>query len=128
MKKILHVVNIPFVIPYYFGDQLTFFKDKGDIVHIACSNDETLFKYSKKWNFIPYPLTINRKISPLSDLISIIRLFIYIKKYNFDSVIGHTPKGAMIAMISSFLANVKTRIYFRHGLMFETSSGVKKNY
>lgn len=126
VKKILHVVNISFVIPYYFGDQLTFFKEKGDIVHIACSYDDTLFKFAKKWKFLAYPLKISRKFSPLTDLISIIRLFFYIKKNNFDTVIGHTPKGALIAMTSSFLANTKTRIYFRHGLMFETSRGVKK--
>lgn len=126
VKKILHVVNISFVIPYYFGDQLNYFKDKGVIVHIACSDDDSLFMYARKWSFLAYPLKISRKISPLSDFISLIRLFIYIKKNKFDSVIGHTPKGALIAMISSLLANVKTRIYFQHGLMFETSTGFKK--
>ena len=82
MKKILHVVNIAFVIPYYFGDQLNFFIEKGDIVHIACSKNENLFNYSKKWNFIPFQLNISRSFSPLLDIYSIFKLYIYIATVN----------------------------------------------
>lgn len=126
MKKILHVVNIAFVIPYYLGDQITYFKEKGDIIYIACSKNDSLSNFSNKWNFVSFELNINRSFSPILDIYSIIRLFIYIKKNKIDTVIGHTPKGAFIAMISSYFANVKTRIYFRHGLMYETSNGFKK--
>ena len=126
LKKVLHVVNIAFVIPYYFGDQLSFFFEKGDIVYIACAKNENLYNYSKKWNFIPFQLNISRKFSPIQDLYSIFILYNYIKKNDINTVVGHTPKGAFIAMIASYFANVKNRIYFRHGLMYETSTGFKK--
>jgi glycosyltransferase involved in cell wall biosynthesis len=126
LKKILHVVNVSFVIPYYLGDQIKFFNDNGNIIFIACTNDDNLIKYSKKWNFTPFKLNISRKISPLHDLFSIIKLYKFIRDNKIDTVIGHTPKGAFIAIVSSFFAKAKIRIYFRHGLMFETSKGLKK--
>jgi glycosyltransferase involved in cell wall biosynthesis len=126
VKKILHVVNISFVIPYYLGDQITFFEERGHTIYIACTKSENLFQYANKWKFIPFELNISRKISPLLDLYSILKLYFFIKKNKIDTVVGHTPKGALIAMISSYFANVNIRIYFRHGLMFETSKGFKK--
>ena len=50
----------------------------------------------------------------------------YIRREKIDVVIGHTPKGALVAMVASYFALVKNRIYFRHGLMYETSKGVKR--
>lgn len=126
MKKILHVVNIAFVIPYYFGDQINYFDKQGHVIYIACSKSENFLHYSKKWKFIPFQLNISRKFSPLQDFFSVLKLLIFIKKNKIDTVVGHTPKGALVAMISSYLANVNNRIYFRHGLMFETSNGLKK--
>ena len=49
----------------------------------------------------------------------------YIKLNNIDIIIGHTPKGALLAMLSGFLTGINNRIYYRHGLMFETSKNLK---
>lgn len=105
------------------GDQIKYFQDRGFEVHIACSNDEKLFEYQKKWEFVVFPLNIRRSISIFSDLKSIYKLTRYIKKNKFDIVVGHTPKGGLIASISSWLNGTHKRVYFIHGLMFET-----KNY
>ena len=124
--KILHVLNVPFVLPYILGNQIEYFNDIGTEVHIACSNGPQLDNYKKKWNFVFLELKINRKISLFDDIFSIFVLIKYIKKNNINVVVGHTPKGALIAMISAFLCKVNKRIYFRHGLMFETSKGIKR--
>lgn len=124
--KILHVVHIPFAIPYFIGDQMLYFKNNYDAeIHIACTSSDYLFKYSKKWSFIPFELDIKRKISPLHDLASIFRLYIYIKKNKFDVVVSHSPKGALIGSIAAYLSGIKVNIYVRHGLFYETSNGLK---
>lgn len=41
-------------------------------------------------------------------------------------VTGHTPKGGLIAMLAAWLARVPVRIYLRHGLVYETSRGLKR--
>lgn len=124
--KCLHVVNISFVIPYYLGDQLNYFKSKGFSFDIACSPSDHLIEISKTLPFTPLAIPITRNFNILNDFIAIKKLFTKIRKNKYDIVIGHTPKGAMVAMIASFLARCPQRIYLQHGIMFETSSGFKK--
>nr|WP_089055293.1 glycosyltransferase family 4 protein [Flavobacterium oncorhynchi] len=81
---------------------------------------------SKELDYIPFEVNITREISPFKDFKAIFSVYRYIKKNKIEKVIGHTPKGGMIAMIASFLAGVSDRIYFRHGIIYETSSGLKK--
>lgn len=126
--KILHVVNVSFVIPYFLGEQINYFDNKGYEIHIACSPDKNIINYKKKWNFKFLALDISRQFSLFNDLKSLIKLIIYIKKNQIDIVVGHTPKGALLASISSYINQSKKRIYFRHGLMFETSYGIKRYF
>lgn len=51
MKRILHVVNIYFVIPYFLGDQLIYFTKRGYKEYIICSPSEEIYEYSKSHNF-----------------------------------------------------------------------------
>ncbi len=125
-KKILHVVNISFVIPYFLGDQIQYLNSKGYEVHIACTKSDHFYELSRKYNFIPFEVNIIRKIDVKEDVITIIKIYKYIKNNNIDIVIGHTPKGGMLSQIAARFAGVEQRIYFRHGLMFETSKGLKK--
>lgn len=67
-----------------------------------------------------------RKIAPFADLASIKNLVKLIKKEKYDIVVGHTPKGAMVAMIAAKIAGVKARVYYRHGLIYTTASGLKR--
>ena len=127
-NKVLHVVNISFVLPYYLGEQITYFCDKNFSISIACSDSDEFLKFCYEHNTNPIPLKITRKFDFFNDLKSIFNLIIQIRKNNFNIVIGHTPKGGLISMVASFIANTKKRIYFRHGLMFETSKGFKRSF
>ena len=125
-KKVLHVVNIAFVLPYFIGEQFAFFKQKGVVFHIACSPSTFFDQYVTQEQLLGHPIPILRSINPFVDLISIYKLYRLIKSERIDVVIGHTPKGGLLAMTASLLAGVSKRIYFRHGLMYETSKGFKR--
>ncbi len=125
--NILHIVNVSFVLPYYLGEQINYFKSRGDNIFIVCSPSDQLSAFSEFYQIETFGIPISRNVSPLLDTYSIIKIIKIIYKYKIDVVIGHTPKGGFISMIASFIANVKNRIYFRHGLMFETSDGIAKN-
>lgn len=62
----------------------------------------------------------------MQDIRSLYAIAKYIRKNSIDVVVGHTPKGALLAMMAAFLLRVKKRIYFRHGLVYETSVGFKR--
>ncbi len=124
--KILHVVNISFVLPYYIGDQFDYMLTKDIEIYVACTPSEHFYEYTDEKKFTAIPVDILREINLIADIRAIFILKNKIISENIDIVIGHTPKGAMIAMIAAFLAGVSNRIYFRHGLMYETSRGIKK--
>ncbi|WFB63280.1 glycosyltransferase [Sphingobacterium sp. WM] len=126
-KKALQVVNIPFVLPYYFGDQILFLKQNEIEISIACSPGPELNNFCSKYNIAGYPVDILRKIDLLTDILSLFKLIKIIKKEKFDYVIGHTPKGALLSMLAAKITGVKNRIYFRHGIVYETSFGLKRS-
>lgn len=126
-KKVLHVINISFVTSYFFGDQFKYLSKKtGNTYYVACSPSKQHLELAKKYDYIPFQLPITRSINPVTDIKSIIKLIQFIKKNEIDVVVGHTPKGGLIAMIAAFLAGVNQRVYFRHGIVYETSKGFKR--
>jgi len=124
--NILHVVNIYFVLPYFIGDQFRYFKQKEFNLNVICSPSINLKEYAKNMEFNYLEVEIVRSINLLKDLIAIFSICRYIKKNKINIVIGHTPKGALLAMIAAKIMSVPKRIYFRHGLVFETMLGSKK--
>jgi glycosyltransferase involved in cell wall biosynthesis len=127
-KRLLHVVNISFVVPYFIGNQVDYLHSLGYSVSVACSPSQHFSDYAKEKNFIPFPINIQRSFSIINDLKSVVKLICFIKKNKISVVIGHTPKGGIIAMYAAKLAGVKKRIYFRHGIMFETATGNKRKF
>lgn len=124
--NILHIVNISFVIPYFLGKQLLYFKNKGYDEFIICTPSDELYKLSEKYSFNYCPIDILRKLSIGKDMVAVFKTARYIKKKHIDIVTGHTPKGALVAMLAAFIMRVPIRIYFRHGLVYETSQGLKR--
>ena len=124
--NILHVVNIYFVIPYFLGDQFKYFKAKGHQMNVVCSPSEYLADYAKEQGFEYMETAVNRSISIKQDLVSILHICKFIRKQKIDIIVGHTPKGGLLAMIAGWLCRVPKRIYFRHGLVYETSHGLKR--
>ncbi|MPS65206.1 glycosyltransferase family 4 protein [Chryseobacterium sp.] len=125
-KKVLHIVSVSFSLKYFIGNQFIYFSEKGYDFTVSCSPCEDLFEYAEKMNFKTFPVNISRSINPLQDILSIYKLYRFIKKEKFDVVISHSPKGGLIGMLASYFAKTPKRIFFRHGLVFETLTGVKK--
>lgn len=125
-KRVLHVSNIYFTLPYFIGKQFLYFKSKGYEMHAICSKSEYLEGFAEEMKFLYKEIPITRKISPFRDIISIYKIYKYLRENDIDIVVGHTPKGALLSMIAAFMARVNIRIYFRHGLVFETSTGIKR--
>lgn len=124
--NILHVVNISFVIPYFLGKQLNYFVNKGYKEYVICSPAEELETFAKTYGFEYVEVDVLRKISIWKDLKAVMLTMNYISKKCVNVVVGHTPKGALIAMLAAYMMRVPVRIYFRHGLVYETSRGIKR--
>lgn len=124
--NILHVVNISFVIPYFLGKQLNYFTEKGHKEFIVCSGSKELKYFSEQYSFGYRAIEVLRKISIVKDIVAVLKTARYIRDVKAEIVTGHTPKGGLIAMMAAYIMGVPIRIYFRHGLVYETSKGLKR--
>lgn len=125
-KNILHVVNIYFVIPFFIGGQFKYFSDKGYKLHVVCTESPYLKEYAARQGFDYREIPVLRSINLIQDLKSIWQICKYIKEKQIGVVVGHTPKGGLLSMIAGWLTKVPNRIYFRHGLVYQTSHGLKR--
>ena len=124
--NLLHVVNISFVLPYFIGKQFLYFHQNGYNEYVICSPSDELSEFAQEYQFRYKEVDILRKISIRKDIRAIVSIMKYINQNHIDIVTGHTPKGALLAMISAYIMQVPIRIYFRHGLVYETSKGLKR--
>jgi len=123
--KILHVFTLATTAEAFFDGQFRYLSDAGyNIIFIAATNPAKDFCERNSVDF--HRVDIARRIDILADIKSIRELTSYIKSGHFDAVIGHTPKGAMVAMIAARLTGMKNRVYYRHGLIYTTATGIKR--
>lgn len=69
---------------------------------------------------------MQRRISPFKDLSSLIKLIIVFRKERPTIVHSITPKAGLLSMIAAWVCKVPIRIHTFTGLVFPTSSGLKR--
>ena len=123
--KILHVFTLATTAETFFDGQFSFLAENGYEIILTCSTKpKESFCKKNKLKFINSH--IERRIDVHADLKAIYETISLIKREKPKAIFGHTPKGALIAMISGWLAGVPKRVYYRHGLIYTTSSGIKR--
>ena len=95
-------------------------------VTIVTSDSPALHDFEKKFGCRVFPVEITRRMSPLRDLLAIWRLACHLRREKYDIVHAHIPKGGLVGMIAAILAGLPVRIYTLHGLLLETSTGLKR--
>lgn len=123
--KALHIFSIASTPHSFFDGQFGYLVKKGHEIDVVASYDD-MADFCTNNNVRFFPVEIARRIDIATDLKSIKSVLKLIKKGKYEAVFGHTPKGALIAMIAAKLAGVKTRVYYRHGLIYTTAEGVKR--
>jgi len=117
MKKILQICTIDLSLQELLKPLIVALMEKGYVVHNACT-DTGRFESLRKDGLTMISVPIDRKIKPLSNLVSIYRLYRLMKKEKYDIVHVHTPIASVLGRIAAKLAGVKHIIYTAHGFYF----------
>lgn len=123
--KILHVFTLAKTAKAFFDGQFEYLHNAGYELQLATS-DIPDSDFCERNHIKHYQVDIARRIDIKADFRAIDQLRRFIVREKFDAVVGHTPKGAMVAMIAARLSGVKYRIYYRHGLIYTTASGLRR--
>ncbi len=125
-KKILHIFAL-FNAAEFFDGQFRFLAQTGGYdLHLAATPNERIDSFCKRNKTTFHPIHIPRILKPWKDIKALRALIKLIRRERFDTIVGHTPKGALLGMVAAWLMGVPKRIYYRHGLIYTTSRGLKR--
>mgnify|MGYP001206602114 CR=1 FL=1 len=118
MKKIAHICTVASSHTILM-DKLSYLQKKGYEIHIISSKAGLREEFTRSYKeIIPKFIDIKRSIQPVSDIISLIRIYRLIKKEGYEIVHTHTAKAGFIGRLAAKLAGVPLIIHTSHGLPF----------
>ncbi|KFC24575.1 glycosyltransferase family 4 protein [Chryseobacterium sp. FH1] len=123
MKKLFRIATVPMSLNILLKGQLKFLNQYYDLTAISGSGAD-LDEVREREGVKVHPIEIQRQISPVKDLISLIKLYIYFRKEKPDIIHSITPKAGLLSMIAGKLAGVPVRIHTFTGLVFPYKEGV----
>ncbi|SHF51804.1 Glycosyl transferase 4-like [Caldanaerobius fijiensis DSM 17918] len=117
MPKILQVCAVDFTVKNLLLPLIDRLKKEGFEVEIACSEGKESKELEKRGYVFKY-VKIDRKISLISNVKSIINLYRIMKDGKYDIVHVHTPVASVLGRIAAKLAHIPVIIYTAHGFYF----------
>ena len=119
--KILQVCALGITAEVLLLPQIDYFLKRNVEVEIACSPDTIADKLQQQ-GYVIRPVQIDRKISPISNLLSLVNLARLMRSQKYDLVHVHTPIAAVLGRVAAKLAGIKRIVYTSHGLPFHDRS------
>lgn len=123
MKKIIRVASVPRFLDIFLRGQLRFLNNYYEVVGVASPDKEIHKRISEREGVRMVEIEIERKISLIKDLRSLIKLYKLFRKEKPDIVHSLTPKAGLLSMLAARAAGVPVRIHTFTGLIFPWKKG-----
>jgi glycosyltransferase involved in cell wall biosynthesis len=123
--KLIRITTVPISLDKLLSGQLNFMQTHFEVVAIS-SEKEYLERVGLKENVRTFHLEMSRKITPINDLIAVVRLFFFLLREKPAIVHTHTPKAGIVGMLASFLARVPCRLHTIAGLPLLEEKGFRR--
>lgn len=125
--KLIHVFSIFATVESFFDGQFKYLTDQGYEIVVVSSNSSSADAFCKRNGILFVPMDIPRSVSPIAIAKAVKQLCSLIHKEKANAVLGHTPVGALCAMLAARICCVKNRVYYRHGVIYTTMHGIKRS-
>jgi len=123
--KVCQVASVDLTVRFLLLRQIQFLKKQGFKVSSVCSKGKWTQEIEAHGIKVK-TVKIKRKISPISDLITLFNLIFYFEEENFDIVHTHTPKASLLGQVAAKIAGVPIIINTIHGYYFTENTGFLK--
>jgi glycosyltransferase involved in cell wall biosynthesis len=108
------------------GGRLRALREAGFRVTLVASPGEMLDHIGKSEGVETVGIPMVRRMAPVADFVSLVRLWFLLMRIRPDVVEFSTPKAGLLGMLAAVLAGVPRRIYILRGLKLESASGVRR--
>lgn len=124
--KLIRITTVPSTLNAFCKGLLKELKLEGYEVVAVSSPGKELEELANSEGIRTIALPMERRISPFKDLKSLWQMWRLMRREKPDMVHSMTPKAGMVTMIAAWLARVPIRIHTFTGLVFPTSTGLKR--
>lgn len=125
--KIIRASTVPGSLNSFCRGLLKELEEQDGYEVIAVSSPgEELDEVGKREGVKTYAVAMERRISPLKDIKSLIGLIKVFRKEKPDMVHSITPKAGLLSMIAAWICRVPVRLHTFTGLVFPTATGMKQ--
>ncbi|GJG27430.1 MULTISPECIES: glycosyltransferase family 4 protein [Segatella] len=121
-KKLIRLTTVDLSLDKLIPGQLKYMSSVFDVIGVA-SDTGLLDKVRKREGVRMVNIPMEREVSLLKDLRSLIALFFFFRKEKPDILHCNTPKGSLLALLAGLFAGVPNRIYLVTGLRYQGTTG-----
>ena len=126
MVKIIRAATIGMSLNIFCRGLLSELKDEGYEVIALSSPDGDLAELGRREKVRTIGVSMERHVSPLKDLISLIRLIRVMRKERPVMVHSMPPKAGLLCMMAAWIAHVPIRVHTFTGLVWPTQTGLSR--
>ena len=124
-KKVLRIATVPVSLDVLLKGQLKMLNEMYEVVAVSSPGKE-LEEVGKREGVRTVAVRMERRISPIQDLKSLFALVRLIRKEKPWMVHTLTPKAGLLGMLAAWMCRVPVRMHMFTGLVFPTSTGLKR--
>ena len=123
--RLAHVTTVPISLAFLRG-QVRYMKERGFEVDVISSPGAALDSFGQEQEIATYAIDMPRAITPLRDVMALVRMVQTLRMLRPAIVHAHTPKGGLLGMLGARIAGVPVRIYHMRGLPLVTATGYRR--
>lgn len=122
---VVHVATVPWTLQFFRG-QARYLRARGMDVQAVASPEpaHALTAFGQDEGVPVHALSMRREFAPLSDLVTLIRLWRLFRRLKPDIVHSHSPKSALLGTVAARLAGVPHVAISIFGLVQMARTGV----
>ena len=124
--KLIRTTTVPQTLNTFCKGLLKELKHEGYEVVAVSSPGKELDELANSEGIRTIALPMERRISPFKDMKSLWQMWRLMRREKPDMVHSMTPKAGMVTMVAAWLTRVPIRIHTFTGLVFPTSTGLKR--
>ena len=124
-KKIIRASTIPLSLEVFCRGLLSEMSEEYEVVAMS-SPGELLDVVEQREGVRCIRVKMERHISPLNDLVSLFRIVKIFMKEKPDIIHSMTPKAGLLCMMAGWMTRVPVRIHTFTGLVFPSTTGLKR--
>lgn len=125
MLKIIRATTVPMSLDTFCKGILRDLSEKYEVIGLSSPGD-ALDEVVRREGIRTIAVPMKRHISPFNDIVSLWNLICVFRKEKPTMVHSMTPKAGLLCMVAGWMTRVPVRVHTFTGLVFPTSTGLKR--